>query len=83
MPGSQSMGWQKPYSLTRKQFTGQWIVSETNTVAERHTHTLEWFIREDLAVNHVTVEFMSFEDRLRSSIKKQLSMFPDNFYRPV
>ena len=26
MPGSQSIGWQKRYSLTRKQFTGQWIV---------------------------------------------------------
>ena len=25
MAGSQSIGWQKPYSTTRKQFTGQWI----------------------------------------------------------
>ena len=47
------------------------------------TQTLQRFIREDLAVNHVAGEFLSVKDRLRTSVKKQLSTFPDNFYRLV
>ena len=76
-PGSLSIGWQNPYSTTRGQFTGYSKVQETHTNAQWHTHThalthtIQSFIRENLAVNQAFKDFCNpataYETRIKNN----------------
>ena len=61
---------------------------ENNTVAEWHTHThapthtLQLFVREDLAVNHVRGKIPVIQREDTKHVKK-LSQFADIFHGPV